>query len=106
MRTADTPDLGAYHPSTLTAEPIGRVFRSRLPNVATEIQLASDTAYFVYVGRTAQPIRLQYVEFYVSTAGTGTNTVEVGLFSTLLGPNGTDQALTKPAVAAAPDIDT
>src|SRR5690242_542466 len=47
----------------------GRVFSSSLPNMGTNITLVSDTAYFVYLGRTAQDLVPKFVEFYVGTAG-------------------------------------
>lgn len=106
MKITDTQGLQLYDPRNLMAEPTGRIFRSRLPNVATEIQLADSMAYFVYVGRTTQPIALQYVEFYVSTAGAGTETKEVGLFSTPAATNIQAQTLTKLAVVSGNDIDT
>ena len=106
MRIIDTQGLDRYDPRNLMAEPTGRVFRSRLPNAATEIQLATDKAYFVYVGRTAQPIYLHHVEFYVSTNGSGTNTVEVGLFSTPTPPNNENLSLTKLVVRDQTNIDS
>jgi len=69
---------------------------SRLPNVATAITPANNnTAYFVYVGRNTEAIVVKYVEFYVSTKGTGTQTAEVGLFSTPSAPNKNNQTVTK-----------
>jgi len=77
--------------SFTTIEPTGRVLISRLPNVATAITLVSNTAYFVYLGRTPQAMTIKFVEFYVNTAGSGTQAGEVGLFSTANAPNKTTQ---------------
>ena len=77
MIIKDAQGLRLYDAMQVMAEPTGRVFRSRLPNVGTDIQLVSDTAYFVYVGRAAQAVTLQYVEFYVNVAGTGPQSDEL-----------------------------
>jgi hypothetical protein len=57
--------------------------------------LISGTAYYVYVGRVVQPITVKFVEFHITTAGAGTDTKEVGLFSTPSPPNKSAQTLTK-----------
>lgn len=106
MKIIDSTGVNLYDSQHLIAEPTGRYFRSRLPNAATEIQLAADKAYFVYVGRIAHSVPLQYVELYVSTAGAGSNGVELGLFSTPAAPNQAGQNLTKLAAAATGDIDS
>lgn len=49
--------------------------------------LISGTAYFVYLGRTKKSITPKYVEFWMSTAGSGAQTAEVGFFSTSGPPN-------------------
>lgn len=76
------------------ALPPGRIFQSRLPNVATAITLVADTAYFVYVGYTTRSLSVKFVEFYVNTPGSGTSgypSVDVGLFKTANPPNKTNQ---------------
>jgi hypothetical protein len=105
MRIRDAQGFDLYDPSHRMADPTGRIFRSSLPNVATEFQLASNTAYFVYVGRVTQPIILQYVQFYVSTAGAGTYSGEVGLFSTPTPPNNETLTLAKLSVVTSADTD-
>jgi hypothetical protein len=72
-----------------------RVFSSPLPNVATALTTVSGTGYFVYLGRTATALTPKHVEFFVSTAGTGAQTAEVGFFSTPNAPNKASQTLTK-----------
>jgi hypothetical protein len=77
-------------------EPTGRVLLSRLPNVGVQLTLASNTAYFVYMGRTTQPVNAKYVEFFVSAAAGASSPAEVGLFSTPNAPNKSPtQVLTK-----------
>jgi hypothetical protein len=71
--------------------PPARILQSRLPNVATAITLASNTAYFVYLGWTTKSLTIKYVEFYANTAGSGSQTAEVGLFSTANPPNKSNQ---------------
>ncbi len=71
--------------------PPGRIFQSRLPNVATVLTTVSGTAYFVYLGFSTSSLVVKFVEFYVSTAGVGGQTAEVGLFSTANPPNKTNQ---------------
>lgn len=73
----------------------GRVFLSRLPNVATTITLIGTTAYFVYLGRVVSPITVNYIEFFVNTAVGSGLSCEGGLFSTPLPPNKSGQTLTK-----------
>ena len=106
MKIIDSRGIDLYDRNELIAEPTAMIFRSRLPNVGTEIQLVSGTAYFVYVGRTTQPIVPVAVEFYVSTPGAGSNSVEVGLFSTPEAPNKAGQSLTKLAAIGTADIDS
>ncbi len=84
-------------------DPVGRVFMSRLSNLATPITLTSNTAYFVYLGRTTRSITVKFVEFYVSTAGGGTQAAEVGLFRTPGPPNKWSQSLTKLAATGTVD---
>jgi hypothetical protein len=84
-------------------DPSARVFLSRLPNVATAITLISNTAYFVYVGRTTQTLTVKHVEFFVNTNGSGTQTAEVGLFSSPNAPNKGNQSLTKLAATGTVD---
>jgi len=71
--------------------PPGRILQSRLPNVATAITLINNTAYFVYLGCTTRPLRVKFVEFYVNTNGSGSQTAEVGLFATSNPPDKTNQ---------------
>jgi hypothetical protein len=72
-----------------------RIFKTCLPSFAGGITLTSGTAYFVYVGRAITSITPKYVEFYVSTVGAGTQTAEVGLFSTTNPPYKSAQTFTK-----------
>lgn len=64
-----------------------RVLSSPLPNVATALTVVSGTAYFVYMGLTSVSFCAKFVEFYVSSAGTGTQVAEVGLFTSASAPN-------------------
>ncbi len=57
--------------------------------------LITNTGYFVYLGKILNPIIVKYVEFHVSTAGAGTQTAEVGLFSSPAFPNKANQVMTK-----------
>jgi hypothetical protein len=81
-------------PSVLAEGP-GRVLLSTLAPGAAGFLLIADTAYFVFIGRLAVPTIPKFVEFQVSVAGVGSQTAEVGLFSTPLGPNKGGQVLTK-----------
>lgn len=72
-----------------------RIFRSILCNSASAFTMISGTAYFVYVGRTVRAVTPKYVEFHVTSGGTGAQTAEVGLYSTPAAPNKTAQALSK-----------
>jgi hypothetical protein len=72
-----------------------RVLSSPLPNVGTMLTVVSGTAYSVYLGRTTVTFTPQYVEFYVSTAGAGAQTAEVGLFSSANPPNKGNLSLSK-----------
>lgn len=76
-------------------EPMGRVFRSALSNHATPFLLVSGVAYFVYLGRTTAAITPKFVELHVSTVGVGSQTAELGLFSSPAAPSKAGQSLTK-----------
>jgi hypothetical protein len=65
--------------------------------------VASGTGYFIYLGRTTQDITVKYVEFYVSTAGSGAQTAEVALLSSPSAPNKANQTLTKLAATGTVD---
>lgn len=71
-----------------------RVFKSRLTEGGTFLTI-SGTAYYVYMGKTTQDITPKFVEFHITTAGAGTDTKEVGLFSTPNAPSKSNQTLTK-----------
>lgn len=58
--------------------------------------LISGTAYFVYMGEaTSFGNTEKFCKFNVTTAGAGAQTAEVGIFSSPLPPNGTNQSMTK-----------
>lgn len=74
-----------------------RVFRSDLSahgNIHTFVTI-SGTAYYVYIGRVVQDLTVKFVEFHITGAGAGTDTKEVGLFSTPTAPSKSTQTLTK-----------
>ena len=66
----------------------------------------SGTAYYVYVGRMVQDVTVKFVEFHITGAGAGTDTKEVGLFSTPSAPNKSGQTLTKIAATGTVDSGT
>lgn len=53
------------------------------------------TAYYLYLGRIARDLTVTFAEFYVTTAGAGAQTAEIGLFSTPTPPSKAGQTLTK-----------
>ncbi len=69
-------------------------FPPYLPAIA-RVASTSGTAYFVYLGYITEAVTLEYVRFAVATAGAGSQTAELGLFSTPSAPNGAGQTLTK-----------
>lgn len=71
-----------------------RVFMSQLPSIAGAVTTAS-TAYFVYVGQVQSAITVNRVECFVTSVGAGTQTAEIGLFSSPSAPNRAGQTLTK-----------
>lgn len=75
-------------------------FRSPLPQAAGSMFLESGYGYFVYIGQFLEAIMLNYINIHVSTAGAGSQTAEVGLFSTPLEPNRTGQTLTRLAATS------
>lgn len=105
MRIIDTQGLDTRFPAEV-ADSTGRIFMSRLPNVATALALASGKAYFIYVGRTTHSIVAQHIYFYVNSAGAGTETAEVGVFSSPAAPSNAGQVLTKLAAVGHADIDS
>ena len=85
-----------------------RVFRSDLSahgNLHTFVTI-SGTAYYVYIGRVVQDITVKFVEFHITGAGAGTDTKEVGLFSTPNAPSKSAQTLTKIAATGTVDSGT
>jgi len=57
--------------------------------------MVSGTAYYVYMGRIAQTITVNRVELYVTGAGAGGQTAELGLYTTPNPPNKSAQTLTR-----------
>jgi len=88
----DGVDVSAIVFAAPTAQ---RVFMSPLNRSGAAKILTSGTSYFVYIGCTVKAITPKYVEFHVSTSGSGSQTAEVGLFSTPSAPNKAAQSLTK-----------
>lgn len=73
----------------------GRTMRSILPADKAGIQLSDGTAYFTYVGKTTRVETFNYVRFVVKTAASGTQTAEVGIFSSPAAPSRANQTITK-----------
>jgi len=71
------------------------VYTSPLLVVTGGLQTTSGTAYAVYLGQTITSITPVHVAVWTITAGTGTQTAEIGIFSTPAAPNGSGQTLTK-----------
>lgn len=72
-----------------------RVLQSDIGRAAVGTFLTiSGTAYYVYVGRAAKNFTAAFVEFYVTTAGAGAQTAELGLFSSTNPPSKAGQTLT------------
>lgn len=80
--------------ATPNADVYGRNQRAPLGAGGTFL-LIEDTAYFVYMGQLAHTRIPLYVEFVVTTVGSGAQTAEVGLFSTPLPPNKAAQSVSK-----------
>lgn len=112
------PDIGwfVYKPAAddqrlitnIEAASSQRTFRSILSahgNIHTFVTI-SGTAYYVYMGRTTQDLTVKFVEFHITGAGAGTDTKEVGLFSTPAAPNKSAQTLTKIAATGTVDSGT
>lgn len=66
----------------------------------------SGTAYYVYMGRATKDITIKFVEFQITTSGVGTDTKEVGLFTTPAAPNKSGQTLTKLVATGTVDAGT
>lgn len=82
-----------------------RVFMSAMTRAAQGTFLTiSGTAYYCYVGRVVKAITVLFCEFHVTTAGAGTQTAEIGLFSTTNAPSKSGQTLTK--IAATGTVDS
>jgi hypothetical protein len=71
------------------------VLMSNLAPGSAGFLLISGTAYFVYLGMTTSPFVAKFVEFHVSTGGSGAQTAEVGFFSSSVSPNKANQSLSK-----------
>lgn len=57
--------------------------------------MVSGTAYYLYLGRAVQDFVAKFIELQVTANGAGTQTAEVGIFSTPAAPNKSGQTLTK-----------
>jgi hypothetical protein len=62
--------------------------RSTLPGSGTGLLLVSGAGYFVYLGRLSRVTTVRWVVFYVTVAGGGAQTAEVGYFSSAAAPSG------------------
>jgi hypothetical protein len=71
------------------------IYQSQLSPGNAGFLLLTGVAYFVFLCRTPATFTPKFVEFQVSTIGAGTQTAEVGLFSTTAAPNKANQVLTK-----------
>jgi len=103
---------GVYSSPTFTtaqlltsAEPSNhqRIFTSNLPQRSFgtgSITLTSNTGYFVYLGRAVAAFTVNRVECHMTSIATGSNTGEVGIFTSPLPPNRSNQTLTKLIVNA------
>ncbi len=76
--------------------------RSTLPPIAGAVTVGA-VAYAVYIGKSYTRITAQKVTFHVSTGGASTQVGEVGIFSSLVGPNQSAQTLTKIVATATLD---
>jgi hypothetical protein len=72
-------------------DPVSQGMHGNLHTITT----VSGTAYYVYVGRVVQDITVKFVEFQITGAGAGTDTKEVGIFSSPSPPSKSGQTLTK-----------
>lgn len=84
----------------LTSSETGWTQRILMPPLAHHgtihtFTMISGTAYFVYLGRVATSITPKFVEFYVTGAGAGAQTAEVGFYSTPTSPSKAAQTLTR-----------
>ena len=86
---------------TVIVSPRQRIFppAPQLMTVGT-IAPASNTGYFVYIGKVEKTTTFARVRFQVTSAGNAAATNEVGLFSTPNAPAGTAQTLTRLAASA------
>ena len=87
----------------MAADPSPRILRSALSSSTANLQLTDGSAYFTYLGHIQRDLTLNYVRFGVKTAASGTQTAEIGLFSTPSAPNRSGQTLTKICSSASVD---
>lgn len=66
-----------------------------VPPVTSSFTLISDTAYWVYLGRTLQTTTINHVKFLVASAGVGAQTAEIALASGTGEPAAAAMSLTK-----------
>lgn len=92
--TEITSDGEAMPLGPVSADRHVRIFRPMLSG-HNRTSTTDNMAYWCYVGRVRQDVTIDYVEFLVMTAGAGSQTAEVGLFSTPSAPNKAGQTMTK-----------
>jgi hypothetical protein len=79
-------------------------FWSPLPPSPTALLALADKAYFGYIGETVLATAFTGVRFALTVIGAGADVAEVGLYSSPLAPNRSNQTLTKLAAAALPNL--
>lgn len=81
-----------------------RIFASMLPMTGTPAVTVSGVAYWVYVGRLTSATTLANVELVVTTGGSGAQTAELALASSVTPPNRAAKAITVLATQAPGDL--
>ena len=88
------PSQGPGSLSVLTPANEQRTLKSELYDLSF-MTCISDTAYWCYMGYITRPIVVRYIELFMTSVGSGTQTAEVALASSPAPPNKSSQTLTK-----------
>lgn len=88
-------NMPLYNPSIQILDPNQRVFHTQNVIPLTTVFLpVSSVLYCSYLGKLQHTTTLARIKFWVSTAGAGAQTAEIGFLTSPAAPNGTGQTLT------------
>ena len=100
LQSGDVIPVASLEAPAMTYTRTDCLFNPRVPPMTTGSTLTSGRGYFTYLGQIIAPFVANYVRFAVQTAGAGTQTAEVAVYSSASAPvPGVSASLTRLAVS-------